>query len=198
MSLFSSIISAAPIIGPAISGLTDFFGAKEQNKANQAVAASQMAFQERMSGTAYQRAVKDMRLAGINPMLAYSKGGATTPGGAGLPMANVAGGLSKTVSSALQMRRLNAETDRLEADSALSREKFNTERRQQENITEDTYGKYAQRQITQQNLSSAYAAAAAGKTQEEINKSWLGKIGLIIKSLSPFTSTARDLRGLSR
>ncbi|UPW41619.1 DNA pilot protein [Peromfec virus RodF8_38] len=38
-------------------------------------------WQEYMSNTSYQRAVQDMQKAGINPILAYSNGGASTPSG---------------------------------------------------------------------------------------------------------------------
>lgn len=89
MGLFSSLGKIASVvgafvpgpIGTALSVAGSVAGAADANSANKAAAQAQMDFQQYNSNTSYQRAVKDLEAAGLNPMLAYSQGGASTPSG---------------------------------------------------------------------------------------------------------------------
>jgi hypothetical protein len=70
---------------------------------NSAEAMANREWQERMSSTAYQRAVEDMKKAGLNPILAFANGGASTPGGSAGTISGASMGLAS--SSALGISR---------------------------------------------------------------------------------------------
>ena len=65
----------------ASAGL-DFLGKKQEQRWSKQAANRQMDFQREMSNTAYQRAMADMKRAGINPIMVSKLGGASTPTGA--------------------------------------------------------------------------------------------------------------------
>ena len=64
----------------ASAGL-NFLGKKQEQRWAKQASRVDRDFQERMSNTAYQRAMADMRQAGINPIMVSKLGGASTPSG---------------------------------------------------------------------------------------------------------------------
>lgn len=86
--MLGSIISAGASL---LGGILGHKGQKDANETNMQLGREQMQFQERMSNTSYQRGVKDMQEAGLNPMLAYSQGGASAPMGSLPQVQNAAG-----------------------------------------------------------------------------------------------------------
>lgn len=117
------------IAGPLIMGGSSLLGgilandanrdiAQQTTAANMAEAQTNREFQERMANSAYQRAMADMRAAGLNPMLAFSQGGASSPSGSTgqAVKSEMRDALTPAISSALQAKSLDAQIDKIRSD----------------------------------------------------------------------------------
>lgn len=115
-------LAAIPAIGEMAGSLLGMAGQKQANFANAQEAQRNRDFQERMSNTSYQRAVADMKSAGLNPALAYQQGGSSSPSGTAARYENANASLKGSAAGAAQsfsdMRTANANRELTKAQTA--------------------------------------------------------------------------------
>lgn len=86
-------------------------------KANKRLIKYQQDWQERMSNTAHQREVADLRAAGLNPILSATGGSGASFGSASAPGMDIKDSVGEGLSTAFQYKQLKAQVKNLDTNT---------------------------------------------------------------------------------
>ncbi|AXH77263.1 MAG: DNA pilot protein [Microviridae sp.] len=149
-------LAALPLVGDVINAVSSAKNARKQ-----------MSFQKEMSNTAHQREVKDLRAAGLNPILSATGGaGASTPSGAQADVPDYGRSVASAVQLKAQLDNINADTDLKKKQATTAETQAGLLASQQDGVILDNLYK------RQTNLGQPYFQQQEYKTkQQQLNNS---------------------------
>ena len=151
------LAAAGDIGGSIVSGMFSTANAKRAQ-----------GFSEHMANTAHRREVKDLRLAGLNPILSAGGSGAPSPAGVPSSMPDPKPGTAwSNASSAKSQRDLNESAVRLQTQQALTESEKQASERASQALMAEQASRIRQLVPFDMNLSSAQAAAARNSSQQD-------------------------------
>lgn len=173
--------SVAGSVGSIAGSALGIWGGQQTNAANAKEAQKQRDWQERMSSTAHQREVEDLRAANLNPILSgFGGSGAQVGSGASARMENPFDNVSRDVFSARQLEEIEKKRVAIEQDlraATVERESTQAELNR------------AQTEKTQTDAALSAENIGVASSQKIVNEKMLGRIAQDI-------ATGRALAGL--
>lgn len=214
MGGLTDFISSIPGVSTAIDLGKTYWSAdynSDENTANRNWQTDQAAvnreFQKEMRATQYQTAVKDMQAAGLNPMLAYSQGGAgnlqgSTPSGGGGPAAHpgesTTMGIAALQQSAAQVQLVNAQRDLISAQTKETEARTPTYAVTIEATRQSIVESLARINEITARISLHGSSTAVNMQQIENLKAEIPKINATISNLSALTVEAIQRAGKTK
>lgn len=178
--------AAAAGISATGGALSSYFGATKAANMSAKAAREDRAWQEAMSNSAYSRQMRDMKNAGLNPILAYGGKGSSTPGGStakvpdfGSIYGKAASDITSSAMSAFRMgmekKRLTQELDNMKAVEKKDNSQWFLNKMQEEESMERQLNIAAQ--TTGQHFSNAFQQfrMPAAKAESDFDKSPTGQ-----------------------